>query len=65
VNYNAARPVNYQVSFDEFCEAFHTHHIPAGVLRREHQELMDRKQGRRSVHEYSRLFNHLTQYTLE
>jgi hypothetical protein len=57
--------VNYQVLWGEFHEAFHAHHIPIGVMRRKHQEFMDLKQGGRSVHEYSKLFNHLAQYALE
>jgi hypothetical protein len=64
-NYTATCPVNYQVSWGEFRETFHTHHIPAGIMRRKHQEFMDLKQGGRSVHEYSKLFNHLAQYSLE
>jgi hypothetical protein len=31
-------------------------------MRRKHQEFMDLKQGGRSMHEYSKLFNHLVQY---
>jgi hypothetical protein len=34
-------------------------------MRRKHQEFIDLKQGRRSVHEYSKLFNHLAQYAPE
>jgi hypothetical protein len=29
------------------------------VMRRKHQEYMNLKQGRRFVHEYSKLFNHM------
>jgi hypothetical protein len=31
-------------------------------MRKKRQEFMDLKQDRRSVHDYSKLFNHLTQY---
>jgi hypothetical protein len=31
-------------------------------MRKKHQELMDLKQGRRFVHDYSKQFNHLAQY---
>jgi hypothetical protein len=51
-NYTVACPTNYQLSWDEFCETFHVHHIPSGIMRRKHQEFIDLKQGRRSVHEY-------------
>jgi hypothetical protein len=64
-NYTATRPTNYQMLWGEFREAFRAHHIPVGVMRRKRQEFMDLKQGRRSVHEYSKLFNHLVQYAPE
>jgi hypothetical protein len=64
-NYTSTHPVNYQVLWDEFCEAFRAHHIPEGVMRRKHQEYMDLKQGKRSAHDYSKLFNHLAQYAPE
>jgi hypothetical protein len=53
------------VSWVEFHNAFHDYHIPAGVMRRKYQEFMDLKQGRRSVHDYAMLFNHLVQYAPE
>jgi hypothetical protein len=61
-NYTATRPADYQVSWAEFHDAFRTHYIPAGVMRKKHQEFMNLKQGGRSVHDYSKQFNHLTQY---
>jgi hypothetical protein len=53
--------VDYQVSWTEFRSAFHIHYIPAGVMRKKRQELMDLKEGGRFVHDYSKLFNHLVQ----
>jgi hypothetical protein len=50
------------VSWAEFHDAFRTHYIPAGVMRKKHQEFMNLKQGGRSVHDYSKQFNHLMQY---
>jgi hypothetical protein len=50
------------VSWVEFHNAFRTHHIPAGVMRKKCQEFIDVKQGGRSVHDYAKLFNHLAQY---
>jgi hypothetical protein len=64
-NYTTARPAGYQVLWDELREAFHAHHIPAGIMKRKHQKFMDLKQGGRSVHDYSKLFNHLAHYALE
>jgi hypothetical protein len=34
-------------------------------MRKKHQELMDQKQGGRSMHDYAKLFNHLAQYALD
>jgi hypothetical protein len=50
-NYTVTRPTDYQVPRAEFHDAFRTHYIPAGVMRKKHQEFMDLKQ-----------FNHLAQY---
>jgi hypothetical protein len=46
----------------EFHDTFRAHYIPAGVMRKKCQEFMDLKQGGRSVHDYSKQFNHLAQY---
>jgi hypothetical protein len=54
--------MDYQVSWAEFHDAFRAHYIPAGVMRKKRQEFMDLKQGRRSMHDYSKQFNHLVQY---
>jgi hypothetical protein len=61
-NYTATRLADYHVPWAEFCDAFHAHYIPAGVMRKKHQEFMDLKQGERFVHDYSKQFNHLAQY---
>jgi hypothetical protein len=50
------------VPWAEFRNAFHAHYIPASVMRNKRQEFMDLKQGGRSVHDYSKQFNHLAQY---
>jgi hypothetical protein len=39
--------------------------MPAGIMLRKHHEFMDLEQGRRSVYDYSKLFNHLAQYVPE
>jgi hypothetical protein len=54
--------VDYQVLWAEFRDAFRAHYIPTGVMRKKHQEFMDLKQGGRSLHDYSKQFNHLAQY---
>jgi hypothetical protein len=58
-NYVATRPADYQVTWIEFHSTFCAHHIPVGVMRKKCQEFIDLKQGGRSVHDYSKLFNHL------
>jgi hypothetical protein len=58
-NYTTTHPTDYQVPWTEFRSAFHAHYIPAGVMWRKHQVFMDLKLGGRSVHDYSKLFNHL------
>jgi hypothetical protein len=54
-NYTAAHPVDYQVPWAKFYSTFHTHHIPADMMRRKYQEFMDQKQGERFVHNYTKL----------
>jgi hypothetical protein len=49
----------------EFRNAFRAYYIPASVMRKKRQEFMDLKQGGRSVHDYSKQFNHLAQYALD
>jgi hypothetical protein len=61
-NYTTTRLVDYQVPWAEFCNTFCTHYIPAGVMRKKCQEFTDLKQGGKSVHDYSKQFNHLSQY---
>jgi hypothetical protein len=64
-NYTATHPADYQMSWTEFCSTFRTHYILAGVMRKKRQEFMDLKQGGRSIHKYSKRFNHLAQYVLD
>jgi hypothetical protein len=61
-NYTATHPADYQVPWAEFRNAFRAYYITAGVMRKKRQEFMDLKQGWRSVHDYSKQFNHLAQY---
>jgi hypothetical protein len=50
------------VSWAEFRDAFRDYYIPAGVMRKKCQKFKDLKQGGRSMHDYSKQFNHLAQY---
>jgi hypothetical protein len=58
-NFTTVLPTNHQVQWAAFCEAFRAQHIPAGIMLTKQQEFMDLRQGGRSVHDYSKLFNHL------
>jgi hypothetical protein len=61
-NYTATCPADYQVLWAEFRDAFRAHYIPAGVMRKKRQKFMNIKQEGKSVHDYSKQFNHLVQY---
>jgi hypothetical protein len=53
------------VQWVEFREAFRAQHILAGIRKGKHIEFMDLQQDNQSVYAYSKLFNHLAQYTPE
>jgi hypothetical protein len=55
-------PTDYQALWTELCDAFRTHYISAGVMRKKRQEFIDLKESKRYVHDYSKLLNHLVQY---
>jgi hypothetical protein len=61
-NFTATIKDSHQVSWAEFCTAFHVHHIPVGLMARKLQEFLHLLQGSSSVYEYSKKFNHLFQY---
>jgi hypothetical protein len=42
-NYTTTRPADYQVSWAEIRNAFCTHYIPAGMMRKKRQEFMELK----------------------
>jgi hypothetical protein len=50
------------VPWAEFCPTFRGHHIPPGLMARKLQEFLHLQQGSSSVYEYSKKFNHLSQY---
>jgi hypothetical protein len=64
-NYIATHPMDDQVPWAEFYDVFRSHYIPAGMMRKKRQEFMNLKQGKRSMHDYSKQFNHLAQYALD
>jgi hypothetical protein len=50
------------VSWVEFRHAFRGHQIPAGLMAHKLQEFLHQQYGSGSVYEYSKRFNHLSQY---
>jgi hypothetical protein len=42
-NYTVTCPVDYQVLWAEFHDAFRAHYIPVSVMRKKRQEFMDLK----------------------
>jgi hypothetical protein len=42
-NYTVTCPVDYQVLWTEFHDAFRAHYIPVSVMRKKRQEFMDLK----------------------
>jgi hypothetical protein len=50
------------VPWAEIHTTFRGHHIPTGLMARKLQEFLHLQQGSSSVYEYSKKFNHLSQY---
>jgi hypothetical protein len=46
----------HAVTWDEFKQAFKSHHIPKGLMDRKMRELLDLKQGSNTVFHYARQF---------
>jgi hypothetical protein len=61
-SYTATLPKDHQVPWNEFCIAFHAHHLPMGLLCSKLKEFLDLEQGNHSVFNYVRQFNTLAQY---
>jgi hypothetical protein len=50
------------ITWDEFKQAFKTHHIPKGLMDRKMRELLALRQGSDMVYRYAQKFNSLCQY---
>jgi hypothetical protein len=50
---------DHHVPWDEFCTAFHAHHLSVGLLHSKLKEFLDLKQGNHSILDYTRQFNTL------
>jgi hypothetical protein len=61
-SYIATLPVDHHVPWDDFCTAFHAHHLSAGLLCSKLKEFLDLEQGNHSVLDNTRQFNTLAQY---
>jgi hypothetical protein len=58
-SFTAALPVDHHVAWDEFHIAFCGHHLSAGTVHRKLVELLELRQGKRSVYDYTQEFNNL------
>jgi hypothetical protein len=52
----------HAVTWDEFKQAFKSHHIPKGLMDRKMRELLALRQGSDTVYRYAQKFNSLCQY---
>jgi hypothetical protein len=52
----------HAVTWDEFKQAFKSHHIPKGLMDRKMRELLALRQGSDIVYRYAQKFNSLCQY---
>jgi hypothetical protein len=50
------------VTWDDFKQAFKSHHIPKGLMGRKMRELLALRQGLDTVYRYAQKFNNLCQY---
>jgi hypothetical protein len=61
-SYFAALPDDHHLPWGEFRTAFCAHHLCTGLLHSKLKEFRDLEQGNRSVFDYTRQFNTLSQY---
>jgi hypothetical protein len=61
-NFTATIQDDHRVPWAKFSMAFRGHHIPAGLMARKLQEFLHIHHNLSSVYEYSKVFNHLSQY---
>jgi hypothetical protein len=50
------------VTWDDFKQAFKSHHIPKGLMDRKMREMLALRQGSDTVYRYAQKFNSLCQY---
>jgi hypothetical protein len=61
-NYCAMQADGHVISWEEFRNAFRTHHIPEGLMEQKLNEFLALTQGTRTVLQYAQAINHLCQY---
>jgi hypothetical protein len=61
-HYCAMQPAGYVISWEEFRNAFRSHHIPDGLIERKLNEFLALNQRTHTVLQYAQTFNHLCQY---
>jgi hypothetical protein len=63
--YTVAHAAADTITWQEFQEAFHTHHIPSGMIKLKQKEFLTLKQGNMSINEYRDKFTQLSRYALD
>ena len=58
----AAHPNAQAITWQEFCQSFHSHYVPSGEIKVKRKEFLELKQGSMSVHEYLTKFTQLSRY---
>jgi hypothetical protein len=56
------RPADHVITWEEFKNAFRSHHIPEGIMERKLNEFLALTQGTRNVLQYAQAFKNLCQY---
>jgi len=62
VAYIAAHPNAQAITWQEFCQSFHSHYVPSGEIKVKRKEFLELKQGSMSVCEYLTKFTQLSRY---
>jgi hypothetical protein len=60
--YTVAHVVPSTITWQEFRDRFHVHHIPSGVIKLKQRKFLTLKQGNTLVNEYLDKFTQLSRY---
>jgi hypothetical protein len=61
--YQASRPQDHVILWEELRTAFRAHYIPASLMEQKQREFRELKQGNRTMIQYVQAFIHLSQYS--